>query len=237
MPVQRTKPLLWEKIVKKVKKENKGGNKDQWSARKAQIAVTLYKKQGGGYKNKKNKNNSLSKWTKQKWRTKSGKPSLKTGERYLPSKAINKLSTKEYKETSKLKRKALKEGKQYSKQPKKIAKKVKPYRTNFGKKKKNNLIYYKFIKIQKSKRKGKKLDAVFENTTTGRTKTISFGASGYSDFTKHKDKARKQRYINRHKKRENWNNLMTPGALSRWVLWNKPSLQASINDYKKKFKK
>ena len=56
-----------------------------------------------------------------------------------------------------------------------------------------------------------------------------------SDYTKHKNKSRKKRYMNRHRTRENWNNPMTAGALSRWILWNKPTLKASIDDYKKKF--
>jgi hypothetical protein len=72
---------------------------------------------------------SLKKWTKQKWRTKSGKPSSKTGERYLPDKAIKSLSSKEYASTTKAKRAGTKKGKQHVAQPKKIAKKVKRYRT------------------------------------------------------------------------------------------------------------
>ena len=75
---------------------------------------------------------SLKKWTKQKWRTKSGKPSTQgkkaTGERYLPEKAIKALSAKEYAATTKAKRKATKAGKQVAKQPKKIAKKTRRYR-------------------------------------------------------------------------------------------------------------
>jgi|TARA_S200002703_G_C3766286_1_gene235886 hypothetical protein len=71
---------------------------------------------------------SLKKWTAQKWRTKSGKPSLKTGERYLPEKAIKALSSAEYAATTKAKRKATKAGKQVSKQPKRIAKKTAKYR-------------------------------------------------------------------------------------------------------------
>ena len=73
---------------------------------------------------------SLKKWSKQKWRTKSGKPSAKTGERYLPSKAISSLSSKEYAATTKKKREDTKKGKQHSKQPKKVAKKTKPYRSS-----------------------------------------------------------------------------------------------------------
>ena len=71
---------------------------------------------------------SLKDWTKQKWRTKSGKPSAKTGERYLPSAAIKSLSSKEYAATTRKKREDTKKGKQVSKQPKKIAKKTRKYR-------------------------------------------------------------------------------------------------------------
>jgi hypothetical protein len=71
---------------------------------------------------------SLKKWTKQKWRTKSGKPSGKTGERYLPEKAIKAMSAKEYAATTRKKRADTKKGKQFSKQPKKIARKTKRYR-------------------------------------------------------------------------------------------------------------
>ena len=71
---------------------------------------------------------SLKSWTKQKWRTKSGKPSSKTGERYLPSAAIQALSPQEYAATTRAKRKATKQGKQFAKQPKNIAKKTRVYR-------------------------------------------------------------------------------------------------------------
>ena len=71
---------------------------------------------------------SLKKWTKQKWRTKSGKPSAKTGERYLPEAAIKALTPAEYAATSKAKREGKKKGKQFVKQPSKIAKKTARYR-------------------------------------------------------------------------------------------------------------
>ena len=71
---------------------------------------------------------SLKSWTKQKWRTKSGKPSAKTGERYLPSAAIKALTPAEYAATSRAKRKGTKKGKQHVKQPKNIAKKTRRYR-------------------------------------------------------------------------------------------------------------
>ncbi len=71
---------------------------------------------------------SLKNWTKQKWRTKSGKPSSKTGERYLPSAAIKSLSSSEYAATTRAKRQGTKAGKQHVAQPKKIAKKTARYR-------------------------------------------------------------------------------------------------------------
>ena len=71
---------------------------------------------------------SLKSWGKQKWRTKSGKPSAKTGERYLPTAAIKALSPKEYAATTAAKRKGTKAGKQFVKQPKSVAKKTKANR-------------------------------------------------------------------------------------------------------------
>ena len=75
---------------------------------------------------------SLKNWGKQKWRTKSGKPSSKTGERYLPDKAIKSLSSSEYAATTRAKRKGTKAGKQFVAQPKSIAKKTKPFRSARG---------------------------------------------------------------------------------------------------------
>ena len=71
---------------------------------------------------------SLKSWSKQKWRTKSGKPSAKSGERYLPTAAIKALSSQEYAATTAAKRKGTKKGKQFVKQPKGIAKKTRSYR-------------------------------------------------------------------------------------------------------------
>ena len=71
---------------------------------------------------------SLKNWTKQKWRTKSGKPSSKTGERYLPEATIKSLTSAEYAATTRAKRKGTKQGKQFVEQPKGIAKKVRKYR-------------------------------------------------------------------------------------------------------------
>jgi hypothetical protein len=71
---------------------------------------------------------SLRDWTEQEWRTKSGKKSSETGERYLPSAAIEALSDEEYAATTRAKRKGTKSGKQFVKQPKKVAEKVRKYR-------------------------------------------------------------------------------------------------------------
>ena len=71
---------------------------------------------------------SLKDWTAQKWRTKSGKPSSQTGERYLPEAAIKSLSAAEYAATTKAKRETTAKGKQFSKQPKKIAQKTARFR-------------------------------------------------------------------------------------------------------------
>lgn len=89
--------------------------------------------------------------------------------------------------------------------------------------------------IRKSHVAEKKWDAVFI-TPEGREKVVPFGQKGYSDYTKHKDKTRKQRYLKRHAGMgENWKKPDTPGALSRWILWGKPTLKESIDDFKKKF--
>ena len=68
-------------------------------------------------------------------------------------------------------------------------------------------------------------------------RNIKFGASGYEDFTTHKEDNRKQRYIARHIAREDWSKtgMYTPGFWSRWLLWNKPTLEESAQDIKKRF--
>jgi hypothetical protein len=124
----RTNEAKWRRIVQKVKSGSKGGDSGEWSARKAQLATKLYKDSGGGYRGPKSKSNSLVKWTNQDWRTKSGKPSKQTGERYLPAKAIKALSSSEYAATSAAKRAGTRAGKQFVRQPKAIAKKTAKYR-------------------------------------------------------------------------------------------------------------
>ena len=124
---KKKNPELWKRIVSRVKAGSKGGDSGEWSARKAQLAVSQYKKAGGSFVGPK-RSTSLSKWTQQNWRTKSGKPSKETGERYLPEKAIRSLSSAEYAATSRAKREGTASGKQFVAQPKSIAKKVARFR-------------------------------------------------------------------------------------------------------------
>ncbi len=127
---QRTKPELWERVKAEVLAGSHGGRPGQWSARKAQLAVQMYKARGGGYIGPKDSDNSLVRWTEQRWRTKSGRPSLETGERYLPEAAIEALSDAEYAETSRRKRAGMRKGQQFVPQPPHIADKVAPFRHN-----------------------------------------------------------------------------------------------------------
>lgn len=128
-----TKPDLRERIKNRVMAGSKGGKPGQWSARKAQLVALEYKKAGGGYSGgKSSKQKSLSKWTKEEWGTKSGKPSTQgkkaTGERYLPKKARQALTSAEYAATTKAKREGMRKGKQFVAQPKSIKKKTAKYR-------------------------------------------------------------------------------------------------------------
>ena len=97
------------------------------------------------------------------------------------------------------------------------------------------MVKYDKVVIKKSSNPKKKYDAIFSSKDTKRTKKVSFGQAGASDFLSHKDEARKQRYQDRHRKRERWDIPTTAGSLARYVLWNKPTLQASIIDYKDRF--
>jgi hypothetical protein len=91
------------------------------------------------------------------------------------------------------------------------------------------------LKIVKSHLPDKKLDAIF-TYDDGKTKVVPFGASNFSDYTIHHDKDRRQRYITRHSKNEQFNNPMTAGSLSRWILWGDSiNLETNIRSFKKKF--
>ena len=96
------------------------------------------------------------------------------------------------------------------------------------------------IYLSKSTRSGKKYMVVIppELTSSGNQRTVHFGQAGASDYTKHKDKERKQRYVTRHKRgNETWTKrgIATAGFWSRWLLWGKPTLSASIHDIERRF--
>jgi hypothetical protein len=121
---EKTDPKLWDRVKKEVTASEKGGRTGQWSARKAQLASSEYKKKGSGYKGPKKADNHLAQWTEEDWGTKSGRTSKSTGERYLPRKAREKLSDEEYDRTTAKKRKDTAKGKQFSSQPTDVAKKA-----------------------------------------------------------------------------------------------------------------
>ena len=121
---QRTDPKLWDEIKQQVTAGQKGGHAGQWSARKAQLAVSEYKKAGGGYTGQKAPDNHLAQWTREAWDTQSGEDSLKTGERYLPKQVRGQLTAEEYKRTTARKRADLRQGRQFSPQPGDVAQKA-----------------------------------------------------------------------------------------------------------------
>ena len=93
-----------------------------------------------------------------------------------------------------------------------------------------------YVSIGASTSQGKKMMAVFYDMNKKKLKTIHFGQATASDYTIHGDLQRKMNYLQRHEKREEWADYMTAGSLSRWILWNRPTITASIEDYMRKFK-
>lgn len=98
------------------------------------------------------------------------------------------------------------------------------------------------LSVKKSIKPEKKYTAVFckcekKNACKGSNhKVVHFGLKGSETFLDHKDEKKKDAYIARHRKNENWNDPTTPGALSKYLLWNLPTLAQSIAYFKKKFK-
>lgn len=89
------------------------------------------------------------------------------------------------------------------------------------------------IVITPSKKKNKKYDVMINKKNI-----VSFGQKGMSDYTIHKDKERKERYISRHKKREDWtkSGIDTSGFYAKNILWNKPTIGESVKDMNQKYK-
>lgn len=98
---------------------------------------------------------------------------------------------------------------------------------------------YEFVKLEKLSGDKKKYMVVLKHKVKGidKEKTIKFGEAGAEDYTIHKDDERKKLYIARHEKNENWtkSGIATAGFWSRWLLWNQKTLNASLNDIKKRF--
>ena len=92
-----------------------------------------------------------------------------------------------------------------------------------------------FVKLIESDNKNKKWMVKLYNDENILIKTVHFGSKGSSDYTKHKDKNRKDNYLARHKPNENWNDAGSAGFWSRWLTWNKPSINESIKDIEKRF--
>ncbi len=94
----------------------------------------------------------------------------------------------------------------------------------------------KLLAITPSSDPDKKLDVKLE-TDAGREKTVRIGARGMDDFTKTRDEEQKQRYIRRHAAREDWTSsgILSSGFWARWLLWNKPTLEASKKDVRGRF--
>ena len=92
------------------------------------------------------------------------------------------------------------------------------------------------VYLQPSSRSGKKFMVTIIDAN-GKRKTVHFGAKGYSDYTKHKTKSRMRKYVKRHRSRENWNKsgMDTAGFWAKWILWDKPSLTASIKHVEERF--
>jgi hypothetical protein len=97
----------------------------------------------------------------------------------------------------------------------------------------------KLVKVTRSKKPLKKWDAVFQMPNC-RTKTVSFGAYRspgvpYEDYTMHHDKERRRRYIERHSRRESFRDPTKPGTLSRYILWEEPTVRSGVAKYKRRF--
>jgi len=156
---------------------------------------------------------------------------------YITTDLNNKLDLL-YKPTEKSKKKPTKKSTRIPDKPTKTIQKPRTTRSGqgsqFGITKKNNIKLISMIKLKKGK---KKYEAKFEITQPNgkiSKKTIKFGAQGMSDYTIHKDKERRERYINRHKKDLRTNNPIRAGFLSMYILWNKPTFKSSLTDYKKR---
>ena len=93
-----------------------------------------------------------------------------------------------------------------------------------------------YVDIQKSTHKNKKWVATFYDADHKKIRTTHFGDNRYEDYTQHKSDERKTAYINRHMKNEDWNDYMSAGALSRYILWEYKEFDKAVKAYMKRFK-
>ena len=126
-------PILWDKVVKRLKNSDRGGATGTWNARKAQLAVTEYKNLGGKYKSRKDEKNSLAIWTAESW----GYIDGKKGNRYLPKSVRDKLSRSEAREENRRKKSATKKGVVRAKYSRSVAAKVRRSRLSVVKSRKS----------------------------------------------------------------------------------------------------
>lgn len=232
-------PALYRKIRNKMRKQHADQGK-RWGAYSSGQLVQQYKRAGGKYKSRSSKKSEkksgkLARWYREKWidvcaynrgKIKScGRKSVESGKfpYCRPLHRVTKKTPKTVKELSKSQRIKLCSKKR--KNPKKIIRRSYSF---------NKMI--KLVSIKKSPKKEKKFRATF-TLASGKTRTTDFGAAGMSDYTKHRDKERRSRYITRHKKDLRTNDPTRAGYLSMYVLWNKPTVQGSINDYRKRLAK
>ncbi|EKX42828.1 hypothetical protein GUITHDRAFT_73602 [Guillardia theta CCMP2712] len=94
---------------------------------------------------------------------------------------------------------------------------------------------YKYASLSPATAKGKKYKILLYDKDKKKLKTIQFGASGYEDYTDHKNDERKERYLQRHRSSEDWNNPATPGAAARYVLWSAKSVSQGFQNYLNNF--
>lgn len=92
-----------------------------------------------------------------------------------------------------------------------------------------------YVDIKKSSLKNKKWTAVFYDNAKTKVKTTHFGDNRYKDYTQGTSEEQKNAYINRHSKNEDWNDYMTAGSLSRYILWEYKDFDKSVRGYRKRF--
>ena len=162
---KKKNPGLWEKAKREA---CRSAGLCKHSAREKQWATSYYKRHGGKYIGKKSKSNSLARWSKQKWRTSSGR---KSGgkRRYLPNNAWKNLSKSEIRRTNKAKAKGYACGKQYVRQPKDIARKTRRYRTSQSHKRSSKIRHRSKRKTKSSRRIKRRKTKRFRKSSRSRT--------------------------------------------------------------------